>query len=123
MVDILIDWQSFEFEFAGETVKMELKPMDTRAVFSLMGVNTETPDSNQVDVMEAIFTDYVRNIENLTLSGEAAQPEQIAAIPQLMPLAGQIMAKLSEISNLQKGDEKNSGRQSTTLTPGEAPIS
>ena len=117
MVDILIDWQSFEFEFAGETVKMELKPMNTRAVFSLMGITTDSPDSNQVDVMQAIFIDYVRNIENLTLSGAQAQPEQLATVPQLMPLSGLVMAKLSEISNLQDGDRKNSSRQSTTLTP------
>ena len=118
MVDILIDWQGFEFEFAGETVKMELKPMDTRAVFSLMGISTDSPDSKQVDVMQAIFIDYVRNIENLTLSGAQAQPEQLATVPQLMPLSGLVMAKLSEISNLQDGDRKNLNRQSTSQPPG-----
>jgi hypothetical protein len=114
MVDILIDWQAYEFEFAGETIKMELKPMDTRAVFSLMGISTDSPDEKQVDIMQAIFVDYVRNIENLTFSGAQAQPEQLATVPQLMPLSGLVMAKLSEISNLQDGDKKKLDKQSTS---------
>lgn len=113
MVDILIDWQRHEFGFAGETVAMELRPMETGAVFKLMTINRDAPDEHQLEVMAEIFSAYVRNIENLTVNGKPVTAEQIARVTQLMSLAGDIMVRLTEISQLSKAEEKNSSRQST----------
>lgn len=120
MIDVSIDWQRQEFEFSGETVAMEMRPMETGAVFKLMSIDVSAPDERQIEIMTAIFTEYVRNIEGLTIGGKPADPAQIAKVTQLMPLAGDMMTRLTEISQLPKADEKNSSRQSTSPKSGAA---
>ena len=106
-MDIKSDWQRFEFDINGETVAAELHPMKMGAIFALMRVNAEKPDDSQIEVMASIFSDYVRNLENLTVNGQPLKPEEIPQYPQLMGFCGEVMAKLTEISNLVKADEKN----------------
>ncbi len=111
MVDISIDWQRFEFDFNGETVSMELHPLKSKAVFMLMRVNPETADDSQIQVMQDIFAEYVRNIENLTINNQPVEPVALADYPQFMGLASEVMAKLTTISNLGEPDKKKSGKQ------------
>jgi len=106
-MDILLEWQRHEFSLNGEKIAMELHPMQVGAVFHLMQIKPDSPDQKQIDIMVSIFNQYVRNIENLTVNGQPITPEQIATTAQLIPLSGQIMTKLTEISRLPEAEEKN----------------
>lgn len=118
MVDILIGWQRFEFEFKGEVVAMELRPMDVKAMLKLGGIDAGSPDEKQIDIMESIYEGHVRNIENLTIGGEAATPEALANIIELSGLSNQVMTKLTEITNLPQADKKKLNKPSTLPTQG-----
>jgi hypothetical protein len=80
--------------------------LETGAVFQLMSINMESPDAKQIEVLLDIFSNYVRNIENLTVGGKPATPADLVNISQLMGLCGEVTMKLTQISNLQKGDKK-----------------
>lgn len=120
MVDIFIDWQRHEFDLEGEKISMELKPLTTGGVFQLMKIDLTSPDEKQIEILRSIFNDSVRNIENLTISGKPAAIEDLVNVSQLMALCSQVMIKLTEISNLSKGEEKNSSRQLTSAKEKEA---
>lgn len=106
-MDISLDWQRHEFGLNGEVISMEICPMQVGAVFQLMQIKPDSPDQKQIDIMVNIFNQYVRNIENLTINGKPITPEQIATTAQLIPLSGQVMTRLTEISRLPEADEKN----------------
>jgi len=121
MVDIFIDWQRHEFDLEGEKISMELKPLTTSGIFQLMKINLESPDEKQIEVLQKIFNESARNIENLTISGKPATIDDLVNISQLMGLSSNVMVKLTEISNLSKGDEKNLIRQSNSA-PSKDPL-
>lgn len=123
MVDISIDWQVHEFELNGETITIELCPMQVGEVFQLMRINVESPDEDQINVMRGIFEKRVRNIGNLTINNQPVSIEQLVNLTPLMGLAGEILTRLSKISDLPKVQEKNSERQSTSQESDVRPVS
>lgn len=113
-MDILIDWQKHNFKINNESISCELKPLQTASVFRLMSINMQSPDGEHVEILIDIFNKHVRNIENLTIGGKPAVPSDLVNVAQLMPVCGEIMGKLTQISSIFAEDEKNSDRQSTS---------
>ncbi len=107
MVDFKTDWERHEFDLNGETVAMELKPLGVRAFLALMRVDTESPNEDQIDVMQFIFENYTRSYENLTVNGEPMTAEQLVNLAPLIGFCGKVMERLTSISELAKEDEKN----------------
>lgn len=112
MVNISIDWHRYEFEYAGEKIFMELQPLETDAVFDLMNISAGSLEKQHIKIMEGIFDKYVRNIENLNVNGKPATVADLANIAQLLPLAADLMTRLTDISNLSEADDGNQSSKS-----------
>ncbi len=133
-MDIIIDWQLYETEFAGEKISMEIRPLLAWAMFALMPYldnpnpkrEDETPqeyaarltgkekdkltsDGQKIQELSAkIFPEHVRSIENITVNGEPVTWEQIATESPFYGFAVGVSGQLAAISTLKKADEKNS---------------
>ncbi len=133
-MDIIIDWQLYETEFAGEKISMEIRMLRSWAMFALEPyLNNPNPKKEEEtakeyaarltdeektilsnnsrkiqEISEKILPDHVQNIKGITVNGEPVTWEQIAAEVVFLNLAVEICGQLASISTLKKADEKNS---------------
>jgi hypothetical protein len=133
MVDVLIDWQPWETMFAGEPVRMKLRPLKRYAMALLTPHMAKFPGSKEeMEAMDRfemadnayqlqelaarIFPDHVKDIENLTVGGKPVEVGMLAEESVFVNLATEVISQLSIISVVTQGDAKNSQPPSHTDT-------
>ena len=133
-MDIIIDWQTYETEFAGEKISMKVRMLRSWAMFALEPyLNNPNPKKKEEtaqeyatrltveeksilsnnsmkiqELSEKIFPDHVKDIQGITVNGKPVTWEQIASEVVFLNLAVDICGQLASISTLTKEEEKNS---------------
>lgn len=127
-MDILIEWQTYQTEFNGATVTMEIRPLRRGAMHILLphlqAMQGDAGDALQVAIRSlelqalagVIFPDHVRNITGVTVNGRPPSPDRFADEVVLSQLTVDIIGQLGAISRLSLGDVKNCDGLSATPT-------
>jgi len=125
-LDLIIGWQSFETEFHGVKVSMEIRPFRRKAMmavrpFLATGMPDIKDDMSDEEVGKLadkafelqelagrILPDHLRNIEGIRVNGQQVSIEDLAEEPVFLPLTLDVVTKIAEISNIDREQEKNS---------------
>jgi len=125
-LDLIIGWQSFETEFRGETIKMEVRPFKRKAMLAVLPyLSKKVPDvkekmtedeiSDLADkgfelqgLASQLLPDHLRNIQGITLNNRPPSFDDLADEPVFLPLTLAIITKIASISNIDQIDAKNS---------------
>lgn len=116
----------FTTEFDGDTVSMSLARLKRADMMKLSSYISIGPDGealgelDQTAIMEVavdFLPRYVTNFAGLmTEDGETVSLEEMIEEAYFFALASNIIAEIFNISNMGKGDEKNSDKQPNTST-------
>jgi len=114
------------FEFEGDTVLVTLARLKRKDLVKLAPYmdagdaegNMGGMDAIQLlDFSSALLPEYIKSFSGLrTADGNELTFEQIAGEAYFQSLIADLVQRLFEISNMGKGDIKNSNRQPTTST-------
>lgn len=138
MKNYLIGWQSWESEFNGDPVVMQLLPLRRSeflrllpmldSIYKLSLEKKDSSDSNSpssvgsasemsdiLDKIEPIVADHVKDISGFTIDGAEPKILDIVSGSVFMSLVSEIVFRLVEISKIDKVSEKNSDGQSQSL--------
>ena len=125
-LDLIIGWQTFETEFRGEMIKMEVRPFKRKAMLAVLPyLSKKMPDIKEdmtedeiTDLADKsfdlqglasdLFPDHVRDIQGITLNGRPPSFDDLADEPMFLPLTLAIITKIASISNIDLADAKNS---------------
>jgi len=115
-MDIIIDWEAWETKFNGETVSMELLPLETQTLLELGAVASANDPSKTMGMVVDIFPGHVRNVQGITINGKVPTPEQYASVSRIYVLTTRILTQLGIISQISEEDVKNSNGPSDSQT-------
>jgi hypothetical protein len=126
-MDYVIGWQEYTTEFNGDTVVMQLRPLQTDGMIALAPYMRDYKgDKDQVSIAidafnlqklgKTIFPGHVKDITGFTINGEPPTSEAIADEATFNPLAVDIVGELAIRSRMKAADEKNSVAPSGNTT-------
>ena len=125
-LDLIIGWQSFETEFRGETIKMEVRPFKRKAMLAVLPyLSKKMPDikDNMTEdeitdladkgfelqgLASDLLPDHLRKIQGITLNGRPLSFDDLADEPMFLPLTLAIITEIASISSIDQADAKNS---------------
>jgi len=132
-LELIIDWQTFETEFRGEKISMEIRPFKRKAMMAALPYMTNRmPDIKDDMTAQEIgsladkgfelqglaagfLPQHLRNITGITINGKPPTIEDLSEEPALLPLTLEIITQIASISNLNQGEVKNSGGLSGSM--------
>ncbi len=116
-MDILIGWQSKTYEFVGEEISVELRPLKVDAMLGLIPFIKDTEEESVsliADSLELqkqsklIFPEHVRTLKGLTINGEDVKDISVLCDEMIFStLVVQILGDLIRMSTLTEGEEEN----------------
>lgn len=128
MKNYLLGWQTWETNFSGDSVSMELLPLNRSEFLRLLpkldafykssqeeksGIQTAIEMSSVLEDVIPVVCSHIRNITGFTIDDQEPNVEAVLSASVFMTLVSDIVFRLVEISKISSGDEKNSEGQST----------
>ena len=141
--DIIIDWESYETDFKGHEVKMQLRPlkswasilltpiymeMETR-VKKIKAAKDEKRDISDImteddikfvykiqEVAKKVFPDHVKDITGITMNGTPVNAQALCEETFFSYLCMDIIAELGKRTQLDSAEVKNLKGPSITQT-------
>jgi hypothetical protein len=112
MLSLVLDWQKKKFEFMGQTVTAEIRPLKRLAMIELLpymnGGKITIKESLELQgIAGTVFPEHVRNVEGIEINGQAVTMAQLSDEMALYPLTTDIIKELALISSLKDADEGN----------------
>ena len=132
-LELIIGWQSFETEFRGEKISMEIRPFKRKAMMAALPYITKRMPDIKDDMTDqelgnladkgfelqglaaGFLPQHVQNITGITINGKPPTIEDLSEEPALLPLTLAIITQIASISSLNQGEVKNSGGPSGSM--------
>jgi hypothetical protein len=122
--NLTIDWQKYETDFRGHKIEMEIRPLKRWASMLLTplyleGAETKKNKNKKITSDEAnymyrvqgigakILPEHIRNITGININNKTITISDLCEETIFAPLAMDIIAELSRISQLSDNDVKN----------------
>ncbi len=134
MADYFTDWREVSFEFNGDMISMQMRPLKVGEMAILTPLIAEVTslvkpkeELTSVDIMkqaassfkiqaaaESVLKDSVKDIKGFTINGEQPTLEKVCGEAMFITIVGDMIREIFNLSQLKQEDEKNSDGASVT---------